>query len=143
MTLMGSASSSSERTNLHKDLLNAWSAENTSSDIPRFQYMDTETALTSDRFLTNNNSLTFKNITLGYTLPKALVQKLGLTSIRVYAACDNVYYWTKRKGYDPRTSLTGQVRVQDVTSTSTSGSSSSFTYYQPIRTISGGLTVKF
>lgn len=143
MTLMGSATSSSERTNLHKDLLNAWSADNTGSDIPRFQYGDSETALVSDRFLTSNNSLTFKNITLGYTLPKALVQKLGLTSIRVYAACDNVYYWTKRKGYDPRTSLTGQVRVQDVYSTSTTSSSSSFTYYQPIRTISGGLTVKF
>jgi len=140
MTLMGSPTASTERGNLHKDLLNAWSADNTSSDIPRFQYGDESTAYTSDRFLTSNNSLTFKNISLGYTLPKALVKKLGLTSIRVYATCDNVYYWTKRKGYDPRTSLTGQVRVQDVYSTS---SSNSFTYYQPIRTISGGLTVKF
>lgn len=141
MTLMGSATSSSERGNLHKDLLNAWSADNTSSNIPRFQYGDESTALVSDRFLTSNNSLTFKNITLGYTLPKALVKKLGLTSIRIYAACDNVYYWTKRNGYDPRTSLTGQVRVQDVTTSS--DSSQNFYYYQPIRTISGGLTVKF
>lgn len=141
MTLMGSATSSSERGNLHKDLLNAWSADNTSSNIPRFQYGDESTALVSDRFPTSNNSLTFKNITLGYTLPKALVKKLGLTSIRIYAACDNVYYWTKRNGYDPRTSLTGQVRVQDVTTSS--DSSQNFYYYQPIRTISGGLTVKF
>ena len=47
-----------------------------------------------------------------------------------------MYYWTKRKGYDPRTALDGQVRVQDNTTYN-------FTYYQPIRTISGGLTVKF
>ena len=136
IALMGSPTQSTERGNLHKDLLNAWSATNTTSSIPRFQYGDTENALVSDRFLTSNNSLTFKNISLGYTFPKQWVEKLGLTSLRVYCTCDNVYYWTKRKGYDPRTALDGQVRVQDNTTYN-------FTYYQPIRTISGGLTVKF
>lgn len=42
--------------------------------------------------------------------------------------CDNVYYWTKRKGFDPRSSLTGSVSVSN---------------FHPIRTISGGITVKF
>jgi TonB-linked SusC/RagA family outer membrane protein len=134
--LMGSATSSSERGNLHKDLLNAWSTDNTTSTIPRFQYGDENSASMSDRFLTSNNSLTFKNISLGYTFPRRLVEKLKLTSLRIYCSCDNVYYWTKRKGYDPRTALDGQVRVQD-------DSDLNFTYYQPIRTISGGITVKF
>lgn len=134
--LMGSATSQSERGNLHKDLLNAWSAENTTSLIPRFQYGDENSASMSDRFLTSNNSLTFKNISLGYTFPIRLVEKLKLASLRIYCSCDNVYYWTKRKGYDPRTALDGQVRVQD-------NSNVNFTYYQPIRTISGGITVKF
>ncbi len=136
MALMGSPTSSSERGNLHKDLLNAWSADNTASNIPRFQYGDTENALVSDRFLTSNNSLTFKNISLGYTFPGKWVTKLGLTSLRLYCTCDNVFYWTKRKGYDPRTALDGQVRVQDT-------SDGNFVYYQPIRTISGGVSVKF
>lgn len=134
--LMGSATSSSERGNLHKDLLNAWTADNTTSTIPRFQYGDENSASMSNRFLTSNNSLTFKNISLGYTFPRRLVEKLKLTSLRIYCSCDNVYYWTKRKGYDPRTALDGQVRVQD-------DSDLNFTYYQPIRTISGGITVKF
>ena len=134
--LMGSATSSSERGNLHKDLLNAWSTDNTTSTIPRFQYGDENSASMSNRFLTSNNSLTFKNISLGYTFPRRLVEKLKLTSLRIYCSCDNVYYCTKRKGYDPRTALDGQVRVQD-------DSDLNFTYYQPIRTISGGITVKF
>lgn len=127
MDLMGSPTASTERTNLHKDLFNAWTPDNASSNIPRFQYGDLDNTSVSDRFLTSNNSLTFKNISLGYTLPAALVRKLGLTSIRVYGTCDNVYYWTKRKGYDPRTALDGQTSA----------------LYPPTRSISGGLTVRF
>ena len=136
MTLMGSPTSSSQRGNLHKDLLNAWTPDNTATSIPRFQYGDDTNNLASDRFLTSSSSLTFKNVSLGYTLPSRLVKSLGLSSIRVYCTCDNVFYWTKRKGYDPRTALDGQIRVQDDTNYD-------FTYYQPIRTISGGITVRF
>lgn len=136
MSLMSSPTSSSERGNLHKDLLKAWSTDNTSSDIPRFQYMDTGSSYVSSRYLTNSSSLTLKNISLGYTLPKAWIRPLGLTSVRVYCTADNVYYWTKRKGYDPRSAINGSVQVED-------SDDGSFRYYQPIRTISGGITVKF
>lgn len=84
---MGSATSSSERGNLHKDLLNAWTTDNTTSTIPRFQYGDENSASMSNRFLTSNNSLTFKNISLGYTFPRRLVEKLKLTSLRIYCSC--------------------------------------------------------
>lgn len=136
MTLMGSPTSSSQRGNLHKDLLNAWTADNTATSVPRFQYMDDLDNVVSDRFLTSSSSLTLKNVSIGYTLPKNWIKPLGLTSVRVYCTADNVYYWTKRKGYDPRSAFDGQVRVQD-------NSDYNFTYYQPIRSISGGLTIKF
>ena len=129
MSLMGSPTSSSERGNLHKDLYNVWSADNTSSDIPRFQYMDEGSSYVSDRFLTNSSSLTLKNVSLGYTLPKDWIKPLGLTSVRVYCSADNVYYWTKRKGYDPRSAINGLVQASNT--------------FQPIRSISGGITVKF
>ena len=116
MTLMQSPTSISERGNLSTDLRNAWTSENTTSTIPRFQYGDDNAA--------------------GYTFPGIWVRKLGLSSLRVYASCDNVYYWTKRHGFDPRSALDGQVRVQDDTSYS-------FERFQPIRSISGGITVKF
>jgi TonB-linked SusC/RagA family outer membrane protein len=126
--LMASPFAAAERRNLHKDLWNAWSEDNTNSDIPRFQYGDTQNAYNSDRFLVSASSLTFKNLSLGYTLPQAWVSKLSLTSVRVYCMCDNLYYWTARKGLDPRNSLTGSVSI---------------TNFHPIRSISGGITVKF
>lgn len=126
--LMASPTDAGERRNLHKDLWNAWSEDNTSSDIPRFQFNDTQNAYTSDRFLTSASSLTFKSVSLGYTIPKTWIAKWPITSIRIYGMCDNVYYWTKRKGFDPRSSLTGSVSVSN---------------FHPIRTISGGITVKF
>lgn len=117
---------------LHKDILNAWSETNTDSDIPRFQFavkdVDTSSNGTSDRFLTNASTLTLQNINLGYTFPKKWVSTLGLSSMRVYVSGDNLYYWSKRKGFDPRGSFWG---------------TSSENAYSPVRTITGGITVQF
>lgn len=113
---------------LHQDILDAWSTDNPTSNIPRLQYNDTYAAAASDRFLKDASSLTFKTLTLGYTFPARLVQRIGLSSLRVFATCDNVAYWTHRRGFDPRTTLSG---------------SAVYTGYPPMRTISGGITVKF
>ena len=130
--LMGNPSSGATGFSFHKDVLKAWSETNTSSDIPRFQYAvkdaDTGANDISDRFLTNASTLTLQNINIGYTLPKRLVAKLGLTNVRVYASGENLYYWSKRKGFDPRGSFWG---------------SSSETSYAQVRTFTGGLTVQF
>ena len=112
----------------HKDLLNAWSAENTNTTVPRFQYGDLNTSAFSDRFLVDASTLTFKSITLGYTFPAQLVKKLQLSSLRLFISCDNVAYWGKRKGFDPRTSLDGSVYDNS---------------YSPMRTASAGISVKF
>ncbi len=112
----------------HKDLLNAWSPENTGSDIPRWQYGDMNTSAMSDRWLTSGNSLTLKNISLGYSFPKRILDKLHLTKLRAYVSADNVCYWTARKGLDPRNSFSG---------------SASGTGYSPMRVISGGVSVAF
>ena len=113
---------------LHVDLLNAWSAENPNSSIPRLQYGDTYMAGASDRFLTSASYLSLQNITIGYTLPKKFTMKFGVQKIRIYGVADNVWVWSKRQGLDPRLSITGN-----------SGQG----YYSPIRTISGGITVTF
>ena len=117
---------------LHKDLFNAWSETNTDSDIPRFQYavkdVDTSSAIVSDRFLTDASTLTLQTVNLGYTLPKKVVSKLGLSSMRVFVSGDNLYYWSKRRGFDPRGSFWG---------------STSTTSYSPVRTFTGGLTIQF
>lgn len=115
-------------TNYHKDILKAWTPENKGSDIPRLQYGDQYTTSVSDRFLTDASYLNISNINIGYTLPSKITQKFGVQKLRVYLACDNVVYWSKRQGLDPRYSFTG---------------ATNFSNYSPIRTISGGVTVQF
>ena len=115
-------------TNYHKDILKAWTPENKGSDIPRLQYGDQYTTSVSDRFLTDASYLNLSNINVGYTLPSKITQKFGVQKLRVYLACDNVVYWSKRQGLDPRYSFTG---------------ATNFSNYSPIRTISGGVTVQF
>ena len=108
--------------NYHLDLLNAWTPENTNSEIPRFQYGDEYNAASSSRFLISTNYLNISNISLGYTFP-AKWFKGHIQNLRLYVICDNVWYWSARRGFDPR--------------------GGSVTYYAPIRTITGGVTVTF
>ena len=131
-SLMANPSSGVTGFSFHKDVLKAWSETNTNSDIPRFQYAvkdnDVSANDVSDRFLTNASTLTLQNINIGYTLPKRIVAKLGLTNVRIYASGENLYYWSKRKGFDPRSSFWG---------------TSSETSYAQVRTFTGGLTIQF
>lgn len=109
---------------IHKDMLNAWSPDNTSSDIPRWQYGDQYVSYTSDRFLTNASYLAFQNFQVGYTLPKRIAGRIGLNKLRIYVTGDNLCLWSKRKGFDPRIS-------------------SGYGSYSPMRTISGGINLQF
>lgn len=127
-SLMTNPVSGSTGSAIHKDMLNAWCKENTSSDIPRWQYGDTNSSGISDRFLTDASWLTFSNINIGYSLKGGAVRKMGISKIRLYVTGENLYFWSARKGFDPRTSFNG-----------TSNTNS----YSPSRTISGGITVTF
>ena len=125
---MSSPTSSSKGGNFHADLLNAWSTSNQGSDIPRFQYGDSYTAASSDRFLIDASYLSLNNINFGYTLPNSWTRKIRMEKVRIYVSADNIWYWSQRQGLDPRQSITG-------------GATNS--YYAPIRTISGGLSLTF
>ena len=125
---MSSPTGSSTGYNFHADVLNSWTPENQSNDIPRFMFGDIYSAGSSTRFLTDASYLNVENINLGYTLPAQLTKKAHINSIRIYASAENVYYWSKRKGFDPRQSYSATTNA---------------TYYSPMRTISGGITLNF
>lgn len=42
-----------------------------------------------------------KNLELGYTLPKNLIHKIGMTDARVYLSSNNLYMWSVEKYLDP------------------------------------------
>ena len=125
---MYSPANKSTGMNWHKDILNAWTPENSNSNIPRLQYEDQDQNAQSDRFLLDASYLNLQNINFGYTLPSHITRKFGIDRIRIYLACENVYYWSRRQGFDPRYSYAG----------STSQAS-----YSPVRTISGGINIQF
>ena len=127
-SLMASPEDKSTGFAYHRDLWDAWSETNKSSDIPRFQYGDQYFAASSSRFLTDASYLNIQNITVGYTLPANVTRKFFVEKIRIYATCDNVFYWSQRKGLDPRQSLSGDTNAY---------------MYAPIRTFSGGVTITF
>ncbi|MDE5622364.1 MAG: TonB-dependent receptor [Alistipes sp.] len=55
----------------------------------------------SDRWLEDGSYLRIQNITLGYTLPRRWVSKLGMQNLKVYCTLQNLYTWTGYSGYDP------------------------------------------
>lgn len=114
--------------NFHKDVLNAWTPENKSSDMPRFQYLDQNFNSVSDRFFIDASYLNFQNAQLGYTLPEKLTSKMQISKLRVYVSADNIWYVSKRQGFDPRYSFTG---------------TTNYATNSTVRTISGGINLTF
>lgn len=113
----------------HKDILNSWSDTNQNTDIPRLQAGDSDiTQNYSNRWLISSDYFSIQNITLGYTFPKTLLGKLNIEALRVYGTAENLALFSKRKGYDPRQSITGV---------------NAYGRYTPARTISFGLNLEF
>ena len=113
--------------NWHNDIANAWTPENRYTDVPRLNHSDTYTNSQSDRWLVSSNYLSLNNITFGYTLPKKWMRAIGLNSVRIYGAADNVALFTARQGLDARQATM----------------SSNASRYSALRTISGGIKVTF
>ena len=116
--------------NWHTDIRNAWTTPGQITDVPRMDALSTNIKYVnsvSTRFLTSSDYLSLNNVTVGYTLPKSIVNKLGLTKLRVYFSGDNLALLSSRKGLDPRQSYT----------------SSTVAIYTAIRTLSGGVSVAF
>ena len=86
-------------------VLNAWTPTNTNTDIPRAISGDpNQNSRTSDRWLESGSFLRFKNLTLGYNIPKSSLSTFlhgSITNLRVYVASQNLLTITSYKGWDP------------------------------------------
>ena len=52
-------------------------------------------------FVEDGSFLRCTDVTIGYTLPKQISQKWGMSKLRVYAATSNLFIITNYSGYDP------------------------------------------
>lgn len=114
-------------THMATEMLNRWTPTNTNTNVPRLQNAYAAPTAASSRWLISSDFLALRNVTLGYTIPSSMLQKLTLKSVRIYATGDNLALFSKRKGMDPQQFFGG-------TSDNT---------YIPARIISIGLNITF
>ena len=122
--------------NYSTSVLNAWTPENTNTNVPRVISSDPNlNNRTSTRFLENGSYLRFKTLQIGYTLPASLNSKIGISSLRVYVSADNLVTFTKYKGYNPDLGRGGSIFDRGVDFGHVS--------YPLARTMSAGLQLSF
>lgn len=85
--------------------LGRWTGEGTSNEIPRATNGATRNREFSDFYVEDGSFVRISNIQLGYSLPQSLLDAVHLTKFRIYFSVNNLYTFTKYKGYDPEISI--------------------------------------
>jgi TonB-linked SusC/RagA family outer membrane protein len=112
-----------------------WSTTNTDASLPRpLTGGGNANVLVSDRYVEDGSYLRIQNITFSYSLPYDIVSKIKMSNIRVYTGVQNLYTFTKYKGYDPEVgSLNQNVLLSGIDNGR----------YPTPRTITLGLNIEF
>ncbi len=115
------------------NMLNAWQKPGDITNVPRIGYWYGSGNENSSEWLYDGSYIRLKNATLGYTIPKSVMNKMHLTSAKIYVSGTNLWIKTKYPG-DPE--------VNTETISTVGGGQDFYTIPQP-RTITVGLSVTF
>jgi TonB-linked SusC/RagA family outer membrane protein len=88
------------------DQLNRWQKPGDVTMVPQARLYGGNGAGVSSRWVQDGSFLRVKTATLGYNLPKKLIQKAYLQSARIYVSGFNLFTFTKYTGYDPEVNTT-------------------------------------
>ncbi|PXY43778.1 SusC/RagA family TonB-linked outer membrane protein [Flavobacterium hydrophilum] len=122
-------------------VLGRWTGEGTSNSIPRVTTGATANNNFSEYYVEDASYLRIQNIQLGYTLSPSLTQKVGISKLRLYGAVNNLYTFTKYRGFDPGASVGPTNR--DQVSQSPIGAGIDYGFYPMPRTYLLGLNLNF
>ena len=119
--------------NFRTDALNRWIGRGTSDWYPRVTLNDLNGnwSTASDMAVKDAGFLRLRTITLGYTLPKSIIQSVKIQKIRIYVSAENLITITKYKGFDPE--IGGGVFANGI----------DYGNYPQPRTILGGVNISF
>ncbi|HHT29380.1 TonB-dependent receptor [Petrimonas mucosa] len=98
---------------LHKNVLKSWTPEQAGTGIDKNGVPALNTTqssfnnATSSRFIMSSDYLTIKNVTLGYSLPMNVIDRIGLSGVRLTASVDNLAIFTAMQGVNPQQSFGG------------------------------------
>ena len=93
---------SSYQNNTLSELVNAWTPDNTNTNVPRIAYKSTGSItndMFSERFIQNASYLKIANIELGYNFPDRLFGGY-VQGLRLYASAQNLARISKYRGYN-------------------------------------------
>lgn len=123
--------------NATRDVLNAWTPDNTSSDIPRIANRRD----LSSRFVEDGSYVRLKNVSLGYNFPDSLIERIGMQQIRLTVSAQNLFTITKYSGLDPEVNYYADSAGASGVANTTAGFD--FGNYPTIRSFNLGLNLKF
>ncbi|CAD5282252.1 MULTISPECIES: TonB-dependent receptor [unclassified Imperialibacter] len=86
--------------NFERHVINRWTGEGTSTTEPRASFGGINFA-PSTRFIQDGSFLRFRNMTIGYTIPDAALERINMNQVRVYVRGTNLFTATKFTGYSP------------------------------------------
>ncbi|CAH1001846.1 TonB-dependent receptor P3 [Neolewinella maritima] len=79
--------------------LDRWTPSNTNTNVPAAQ--GGRSRRSSSRFVYDGSYVRLKNVALGYSLPAVVLDRFGLSRLRVYLSAQNLLTFTDYEGYDP------------------------------------------
>lgn len=91
--------------NLTRDLLNHWTPDNQFTGQPSLNVANQGFASNSNRFLVDASYLRIRNLQFGYNFPKKMFNDAA--SLKVFVQGENVFTWSKWRGWDPESPRTG------------------------------------
>lgn len=112
---------------ISRDLLREWRNPGDITDIPSPKSIIDEYQSLTTRYLENGSFWRLRNIELAYSLPKKLMDKIKLGSVRVFVQGQNLVTVTKFRGFDP-----------EITNSSLGGAQ-----YPTLRSVTAGLNIGF
>jgi hypothetical protein len=89
-------------TNRTVHALDRWTGEGTSNTVPRYTWVDTNNNnRISDLYIEDGSFLRLKNIQIGYTIPRTVLNRIQANSWRIYVSAENLFTLTNYTGADP------------------------------------------
>lgn len=102
-----------DRRAINKNQLNRWQKPGDITDVPRITTLGTNYTLSPvSRFIEDGSFIRLSSLTLGYTVPKAFINRIHAGSIRIYVSSTNLWLWKKYQGPDPEVNVTSDPNVQ-------------------------------
>lgn len=127
--------------NQSAEVLKRWKNPGDITSVPRSLKDDVTNSQPSTRYIEDGSYLRVKSLTLGYNLPKTLLEKIRISRLQVYVTSENLLTFTKYSGFDPEVSAFNAT-TQDNTSKNTAPGVDYGTYPQS-RDFIIGLNVTF